>query len=114
MRNLANKYKIDPSIFGLKNTPAPQSSGMGSAAPAFGQTSGFGSTMATSSPFGQSTGFGGVTAQKSSTFGQSFGSPSGFGQQTASGFGALSGNSGFGNSSFSPQATTSPFGAPRR
>lgn len=112
LRNLAKKYNIDPSLFGLKTAHTPQASGIGSSTPAFGQTSGFGSP----SPFGQSSGF---SASSSATFGQNVASTpsSGFGSfsQNRGGFGSLSGNnSGFGSTGFASPPAATPFGAARR
>ena len=103
LRNLAAKYNIDPSTFGL-----------GPAAP-----SGFGSRPATafgqSSTIGSSGGFGGISG------GQGFGSFTNPSQSTGFGsFGASApspgGFSSFGNSSggFGAPPSATPFGAARR
>jgi hypothetical protein len=117
-RNLAKKYQLDPSVFGLPAAPPAPAGGFGSPQPgpvAFGQQSTLGA-----SPFGQQSTPGGA-----SPFGQS----SGFGQQPAAGFGggpaASSGSSAhtfgsgtgatFGAPSFGTLAhssSPSPFGAP--
>lgn len=120
LRNLAKKYNMDPSAFGLTNTPVPPpASSFGSTTPpSFGQTSGFGASLSSSTPFGQSSGFGDTKTQSASPFGSTntggFGS---FAQSNQSGgFGSLANNSsasGFSNTNFSSQTNT-PFGAPRR
>ena len=124
-RNLAKKYNLDPSVFGVSaGAPAP-SPGFGSpsATPAFGQSSAMG-TGAT--PFGQSSGgfgqpstFGGGPKPSGTTFGSgmtsSFGS-SGFGslaQSSPSPFGGGQ-SSGFGAPAPAFGSGSSPFGAPRR
>jgi hypothetical protein len=128
-RNLAKKYQLDPSVFGITTTAASPRPGFGSSAatPAFGQPSTMGSGATpfgqSSGTFGQSSSFGGgassISGPKSS--GQPFGAgaTSGFG---ASGFGSLaqSNPSPFGGQSSGFGApspafrTPSPFGAPRR
>jgi len=128
-RNLAKKYQLDPSVFGITPTAPSPSPGFGSSAatPAFGQPSTMGSGA---TPFGQSSGAFGQTSSFGSgassmsgpkSSGQTFGAgaTSGFG---ASGFGSLaqSNPSPFGGQSSgfgapSPAfGTPSPFGAPRR
>jgi len=128
-RNLAKKYQLDPSVFGIAPGAPTSTSGFGSpaATPGFGQPS----TMGTgASPFGQNSGGfgqpstlggGGSSMLSPKPPGQTFGSgaTAGFG---ASGFGSLSQSSpspfggqpsGFGSSA--PQyGSPSPFGAPRR
>jgi hypothetical protein len=118
-RNLAKKYQLDPSVFGL--TPAP-AAGFGSPQPGaspggFGQSS----VLGGGSTFGGGPGMGGSP----SPFG---GQSGGFGQQSAMGavaapgatagghtFGAETVTSGFGASGFGNLAhssSPSPFGAP--
>jgi len=117
-RNLAKKYQLNPSVFGISAAAPSPGFGSPSAAPAFGQAS----TMGSPSPFGQSSGgfgqpssFGGGPKPSGSTFGSSsFGSSGGFGslaQSNPSPFGAPS--SGFGAPA---PAFGSPslYGAPRR
>jgi len=130
-RNLAKKYQLDVSVFGI--SPSSQAASFGSpvATPAFGQASkmgggspfgqspgGFGQTsslgagtgMSSSTPTGQTFGSGSTAGFGVSTFGSLAQSSSPFGGQP-SGFG--SGNSGFGampNAFGSP----TPFGAARR
>ncbi|CAJ1954588.1 unnamed protein product [Cylindrotheca closterium] len=101
-RNLAKKYSLDPSAFGLP--PAPTAVGFGSPAPApasFGQASSFGA--ASTSTFGGSSGFG-----QPSQMG--FGSPGAAGSSTAfgSGMSGAQGTSSFGSLAQSP--SPSPFG----
>lgn len=127
-RNLAKKYQLDPSVFGISAVaPTP---GFGSAA----GTSGFGQTSTMgggTSPFGQGSGGfgkqsqlggGGISASTPPGAGGAFGSvaTSGFG---ASGFGSLAQSSNpspFGGQSSgfgaAPPAfgNATPFGAPRR
>jgi|AntRauTorckE5430_2_1112549.scaffolds.fasta_scaffold03647_2 hypothetical protein len=109
LRNLAKKYNLNPSLFGLSAAPAPafgsptamgQPSTFGQTAPAVG--GGFGSSAA-------SSGFG--------SFGQAA-------QTNPGGFGSLSTGAGFGSSTPAPAAnglgnntgfgSSSPFGAARR
>lgn len=137
-RNLAKKYQLDPSVFGL---PAAPAGGFGSppAAPgptSFGQQSTLG---AGASPFGQSSGFGqpsslgagggsmgstghtfGAGAGAGAAFGaSSFGTlsqssnPSPFGASSGGGFGSPAPAPGFGASP-GGFGGASPFGAPRR
>ena len=128
-RNLAKKYQLDPSVFGIAAAPPNPTQGFVAAAstPAFGQPS----AMGGASPFGQSSrGFGQPSALGGGSSsmsapkppGQTFGSgaTSSFG---ASGFGSLaqSSPSPFGgqpSSGFGAPApafgSPSPFGAPRR
>eukprot|EP00980_Cylindrotheca_fusiformis_P014481 scaffold3875_cov123-Cylindrotheca_fusiformis.AAC.1 len=100
-RNLAKKYQLDPSVFGLSS--APPAAGFGSTAPTpFGQTSSMGGGP---SPFGQSGGFGqqptvGFGASVGASSGHTFGSGIGSGQ-SASSFGSLAQSS-----------SPSPFGTP--
>jgi len=114
LRNLAKKYNLDPSLFGLSTAPTPtfgssvpmgQSSAFGQTAPAIGG-GGFGSTAPSSGfgSFGQAAqtnpgGFGSLSAGNSNGFGPSAPVPA----PVASGFGNTTG---FGSSS--------PFGAARR
>jgi hypothetical protein len=136
-RNLAKKYQLDPSVFGL-TAAAPSGFGAtsgGNSASAFGQSSTIGVGP---SPFGQNTlGFGqpsplgtgsSVAGGPSggATFGvgagvgfgaSSFGSlaqssPSPFGGNSGGGFGAVS--TGFGSPSAPAFGSPTPFGAPRR
>jgi len=130
-RNLAKKYQLDPSVFGISAAAPTQAPGFGSpaATPAFGQASTMGGGA---SPFGQSPGGfgqpsplgGGNGMSNSKPPGQAFGSgsTSGFGASSASGFGSLAQStpspfggqsSGFGTA---PPAfgSPSPFGAARR
>jgi hypothetical protein len=131
-RNLAKKYQLDPSVFGI--APGAPTPGFGSPAiaPAFGQASTMGSSA---SPFGQSPGgfgqpstFGGGVSSMSvpkppgQTFGS--GSTSGFGSSGAAGFGSLAQSnpspfggqpsSGFGAPAPAAFGSPTPFGAPRR
>jgi hypothetical protein len=134
-RNLAKKYQLDPSVFGISSAPAtgvfgsPQAgssfglqSNLGSGQATFGQSAGFGQPAASPGFGGQaapSPGFGGSTGHTfgstgSSPHGSSFGSlaqssPSPFGAPAPS-FGAPSG---FGNPA-GAFGGASPFGAPRR
>jgi hypothetical protein len=102
-RNLAKKYQLDPSVFGISS--APPAAGFGSPAPgptSFGQASTLGGGA---SPFGQSTGFGqpskmGFGAAGGASSGHTFGSGIG-GGQGASSFGSLA-----------QAPSPSPFGAP--
>lgn len=134
-RNLAKKYQLDPSVFGLAPAaPSAFGSISATAAPAFGLSS---SMSGGPSPFGQSPlGFG-----QPSTLGTgsavSSGSPGGhtFGAGASGGFGASSfgslaqsspspfggppggfgtSSSGFGSPSAAAFGSPSPFGAPRR
>lgn len=130
-RNLAKKYNLDPSAFGLP--PAPAAGGFGSSAPTgFGQASALGSAPAFGGPsgFGQPSqmGFGSTnTAGSGMTFGSGMSSAQGtssFGSlaqaPSPSPFGSSSMGGGFG----SPAPTfgapsmgfggSTPFGAPRR
>jgi len=132
-RNLAKKYKLDASAFGLP--PAPAAGGFGSPAPAktaFGQASTLGGTggFGGSGGFGQTPqmGFGSTNTGSGMTFGSgmssaqgtsSFGSlaqapsPSPFGSSSMSGgFGSPS--PGFGATSSMGFGGSTPFGAPRR
>jgi len=134
-RNLAKKYNLDASAFGLP--PAPAASGFGSPAPgptAFGQASTLGgtSTFGGSGGFGQTSqmGFGSTSNTGSGTaFGSgmssaqgtsSFGSlaqapsPSPFGSAPAMGGGFGSPAPGFGATSSMGFGGNTPFGAPRR
>jgi nucleoporin NUP42 len=137
-RNLAKKYQLDPSVFGL---PAAPAGGFGTPQTApgpagFGQQSTLGGG---SSPFGQTSGFGqppsvgfgggsmGVSGGGGSTFGaasgstfggSSFGalaqspSPSPFGAAPSGGFGTPAPSFGAPAAGFGGAPT--PFGAPRR
>ena len=135
-RNLAKKYQLDPSVFGVSAGPPPATGGFGSPqAAGFGQQSTLGGGP---SPFGQSaSGFGQTPSQPfgggpsagstpSHTFGSdanssfggaSFGSlahapsPSPFGGAPTGGFGAP--QQGFGAPAGGFSSPT-PFGAPRR
>lgn len=138
-RNLAKKYSMDPSVFGLSAGPAsafgaatgaPSPGGFGASPGGFGQQS----LLSSSSPFGQSGGFGQPSAlgggsmpqaggptfgsSAGSTFGggSSFGalasSPSPFGSPSPGGFGSA--GPGFGSPSQGGFGGASPFGAPRR
>jgi len=122
-RNLAKKYQLNPSVFGISPTaPAPPSGfGSSTATPAFGQQS----MMGSPSPFGQSSGgfgqapsFGAMSASKAS--GQTFGSGTTPGFGASGGFGSLaqSSPSPFGGQSFGAPSpafgSPTPFGAPRR
>jgi hypothetical protein len=119
-RQLAKKYNLDPSVFGLPpspvapsgfGTPAP-STGFGSSPGGFGSPSVlgggpvFGGAAPSASPFGASSG----------GFGQSaggFGSSSGTSFSTGPSFGALAHSPGVGGFG-SPSPGVAPFGAPRR
>ncbi len=136
-RNLAKKYNLDPSIFGLTSPPAPAPGGFGSHSSlgtgGLGGITAFGGVASTPTPFG-SSGFGSASPLgQSSVFGSApvtasntpsgsvFGSAAGSTSFGASGFGSLAQSSpsqGFGSFG-SPQPTatfgaSSPFGAPRR
>ena len=125
-RNLAKKYNMDPSIFGVtNNAPAASfgsqsafgqpsapaiSSGFGSSA--FGQSSALGNSggFGQSAPsFGQTSGFGAMSSGPSSGFAS-------FSQSTqGTGFGGLSGSTpAFGSPSGGFGASSSPFGSARR
>jgi len=131
-RNLAKKYNLDPSIFGL-SAAAPAGGTFGSPSiegtPGFGQPSVLGGVSAFggsgASPFGGSTssggggGFGQFASSPApgqgfgSTAGGSFGGVSSFGSlaqspSAAGGFGAFS------SPAPAPFGTSTPFGAPRR
>ena len=129
-RNLAKKYGLDPSVFGVSAGPPALSStpgGFGSPSGGFGQqsmlggggmsstfggASPFGSGNASGNTFGQSTPFGASSMYSAGS--QGFGAlaqssgPSAFGAGApSSGFGSIGGGGGaFGGAS--------PFGAPRR
>jgi len=127
-RNLAKKYQLDPSVFGINAAAPTPGFGSPSGTPGFGQTSAMGGGT---SPFGQSSagfgqqsqlGGGGISATNPPGAGATFGSSgtSGFG---ASGFGSLAQSSNL--SPFGGQSTgfgaappafgnATPFGAPRR
>lgn len=133
-RNLAQKYNLDPSIFGISSAPAPIPGGFGSSSSmgtngfgggTFGGTSStqFGSAgFGAASPLGQNSVFGSAPVSASSPHGGSvFGSAAGSTSFGASGFGSLAQSSpsqGFGSfGSPSPSASfgaSSPFGGPRR
>jgi hypothetical protein len=124
-RNLAKKYSLDPTIFGLSPTPvallSASQAGIATTSLSFGQPtplgsgSSFGMVSPASSSYGSS--FGG--------FGQTFGSA---GQSTAgnasfgglasapvqSGFGAMTSPSQSAFGMTTPFGGQSPFGAPRR
>lgn len=113
-RNLAKKYNMDPSVFGLPAAP-PVGFGAGGVASATSASpAGFGQP----SSLGGGPTFGGVSSPAAPSFGGSpFAStaaaPAGFGfgslaQSPSSGFGS------FGSSASSPFSTSTPFGAPRR
>jgi Ca2+-binding EF-hand superfamily protein len=125
-RNLAKKYNMDPSMFGVtSNAPAPSfgsqsafgqpstpatSSGFGSSA--FGQSSALGNSggFGQSAPsFGQTSGFGAMSSGPSSGFAS-------FSQSTqGTGFGGLSGSTpAFGSPGGGFGASSSPFGSARR
>ena len=125
-RNLAKKYQLDSSVFGVSSSNPNPGFGSPTIAPTFGQASPIGGT---SSLFGQSPGFGqpsllerGVGMSSSFPAAQTFGSgsgsttnfgTSGFGtlaQTSTSSFGRQSSNFGGGNIGFGG----SPHGAPRR
>jgi hypothetical protein len=133
-RNLAKKYSLDPSVFGLQPAPAPTvfgapPPGIAGTPLAFGQP-----TPLTSPQFGSPAPFG-TSTPSSGTFGQTFGSaataPTPFGGQSfgalaqspVAGFGSLAAQApptpfsgGFGSvaaANTSPFGA-SPFGAPRR
>ena len=134
-QNLASKYNLDPSIFGVpaqRQAPAPvqygslpassfgRASVLGGGASPFGASIGFGQPSSLGQSMSQSTGVFGLSSG-GSTFGQGSGTSFGGG-----GFGALAQGSGvsFGSSppgsgmSFAgggtPFGTATPFGAPRR
>jgi len=132
-RNLAKKYHLDCSVFGISSTtPNPgyssvvatpafsQASTMGGGPSPFGQSPGGfgqpsplggGNGMSSSSPAGQTFGSGSTASYGTSNFGSlTQASPSPFGGQSSN-FG--SGNTGFGGSA-TPAFGGSPFGAARR
>ena len=138
-RNLAKKYNLDPSMFGLNSAPAPAPGGFGSPSPLGGGSNAFGGAPSTpfgsggfgsSSPLGQSGVFGSAPVSASTPpTGSVFGSAAGSTSLGATGFGSLAQSSpgqgfqsspgqGFGAfGSPSPPTTfgaSSPFGAPRR
>ena len=125
-RNLARKYSLDPTVFGLSSTPSVRAIG-GIAQPgitgtplAFGQPtplgggSPFGMVLSTApsfgsspSPFGQPFGSAGASAMGSPSFGALANAPA------QSSFGSLASPQGtFGSPT--PFGGSSPFGAPRR
>lgn len=128
-RNLAKKYNLDPSVFGLSG--APSGAGFGASSPGISTSSpgGFGQPSA----LGGGPTFGGM-AQPATPFGvaptaaASFGSTSTPGQafgSSAGGFGgpsfgslaqspATPGFGSFGSPQAAPATPFSPFGAPRR
>jgi len=113
-RNLAKKYNVDPTLFGLKSA----------AAGSFGQSGGLGS----SSPFGQTSGLAGTTAggfgsQSQGGFGNSFAQPShvtgGFASLAATSPTPASNTGGFSPFNVASPApptfgSPTPFGAARR
>jgi hypothetical protein len=109
-RNLAKKYQLDPSVFGLSANPVGSFGvpAVGSS-PAFGQRSLLGSgqgLVGSPSPFGQGGGFGHAAPLGSS--GAAMGTPGGgtpFGSSVSAAFGSSS----FGTLAHS--STLSPFGA---
>ena len=124
-RNLAKKYSLDPSIFGLSSastvsTNSATTPGISGMPLAFGQPTPLGggtpfgmvlpSTPSFGSPpgaFGQTFGSAGASTMGSSSFGALAGAPA------QPGFGALASPQGaFGASP--PFGGSSPFGAPRR
>lgn len=128
-RNLAKKYMLDPSVFGLPSAPPTGAFGSPPAPgpTSFGQASTLGggaSPFGQSAGFGQSKGFGGVSSGQ--TFGSGISSGAGgstFGSLAQSSnpspFGASTG--GFGSPAPAFNASSpmgfgggSPFGAPRR
>lgn len=134
-RNLAKKYNLDPSIFGLRSAPAPAPGGFGSPSPlgagGLGGSNTFGGVPSTpfgsggfgsASPLGQNGVLGSAPVSASTpSAGSVFGSAAGSTTFGASGFGSLAQSSpvqGFGSfGSPSPPTTfgaSSPFGAPRR
>jgi hypothetical protein len=142
-RNLAKKYNLDPSVFGLSSTPAPTGGFGGS--PGFGQPSALGGSSLfgsggsaapapSSVAFGSSGGFGQPSTLSGGMSSGGFGSSSigGFGASSGSSFGTLAQNqspfggasqqaggfgSSFGGSGFGSGgfgAQSTPFGGPRR
>jgi len=134
-RNLAKKYHLDCSVFGISSiTPNPgfssvvatpafsQVSIMGGVPSPFGQspggfgqssTLGGGNGIPSSSPAGQTFGSGSTASYGTSNFGSlTQASPSPFGQP--SNFGSGNTNTGFGGSATTPAFGGSPFGAARR
>ncbi len=112
LRNLAKKYNLDPSYFGLSAaSQVPATPGFGSAS-ALGQPAQFGQA----SSMGGSGGFGSFAAAPSTGFGSfaqsaQASSSTGFGAATTpspGGFGSMGGAAGFGGSS------STPFGSARR
>ena len=126
-RNLAKKYNLNPSVFGLSAAPAgafgAPSPGIASSPGGFGQPSALGGTPTFGSPPPSFAGAaGGGFGGAATTPGQGFGSASGASPFGSQGFGALAHSpapAGFGSYG-SPPATpfggsnASPFGAPRR
>ena len=115
LRNLAKKYNLDPSLFGLSAAPT---SAFGASSP-IGQSGAFGQAAPT--PAGG--GFGGVAPSSGFTsFGQtSQTNPGGFGTLSSgnsTGFGsstpAPAGNSFGNNTGFGASPAATPFGAARR
>mmetsp|Transcript_15304 Transcript_15304/g.44239 ORF Transcript_15304/g.44239 Transcript_15304/m.44239 type:complete len:1601 (+) Transcript_15304:988-5790(+) len=139
-RNLAKKYNIDPSMFGVSAAaPTPAAGGFGGAVTSpggFGQQSAlgggslFGSPPVAAAPsaggFGQTApigsgapGFGSSTGAGGSGFGSlaQSGGGGGFGAAAApaaGGFGGMGGGGGFGSPAPAPGAFGSPFGSARR
>lgn len=115
-RNLAKKYNMDPSVFGLSSAPAPSiMTGVGMAG--ISSPVGFGQPSA----LGGGPTFGGVSTPTTPSFGGgSFGSNV---APTSSGFGfgslaqstpAPSGFGSFSSPTTAPFGASTPFGAPRR
>jgi len=126
-RNLAKKYQLDPSVFGISTAAPILGFGSPGAKPGFGQTStmGGGASSFAQGPrgFGQPSPLGGgMSSPNPSGTGATFGSAATSGY-SASGFGSLAQSpnpspfggqsSGFGVASPAFGSTT-PFGAPRR
>ena len=137
-RNLAKKYQLNPSMFGLSETTGfGAASGM-SPAGGFGQPSPlgggptFGGGFGQASSLGNSGAFGGGASPAAPSFGSPASGPTGgfggmsgstFGSPASASFGSLAQSTGFGGgggfgspstAAPAPFGTATPFGAPRR
>jgi hypothetical protein len=116
-RNLAKKYNLDPSVFGLSVVPA---SNINMTTPSTQSTGGFGqaSVLGGGSPFSTQGTLGlGSPGNAFSQFGAATGFTSTSGGFGGASFGSLahsSGPSSFAAPSPTPFGTTTPFGGPRR
>jgi len=108
-RNLAARYKLDPSHFGLP-AATPPSQGFGSGGSTFGATT---PLSGASSAFGQTSTLGSGSGSGSSTFGnQQFGAQTSSQGFSGSSFGAIAQSStGFGGAGSSPFGSSTPFGS---